>query len=235
MTGPGDLQRLDTGCARSRRRRSATGCMCSAPRPKGHWRAILRLRWRGAARGWAGGKCVSDKALADDLGLGFDPLSAELGAQWTGPRPAILTGDDPWRTAGDTVEAVGGVGPAAGGWRGSAGARVGCSDGSGAGPALAPAIAPAARRGRGLADRAGWRAVAPGPSGAPTRGRPDVLPTGRNFYSVDTRAVPTQTAWRLGQASANLLVERHLRTTATGRARAAADRLGHGQHADRGG
>ncbi len=35
------------------------------------------------------------------------------------------------------------------------------------------------------------RFVVPGPSGAPTRGRPDVLPTGRNFYSVDIRAVPT--------------------------------------------
>ena len=37
------------------------------------------------------------------------------------------------------------------------------------------------------------RFVKPGPSGAPTRGRPEVLPTGRNFYSVDTRAVPSVT------------------------------------------
>ncbi len=54
------------------------------------------------------------------------------------------------------------------------------------------------------------RFVAPGPSGAPTRGRPDVLPTGRNFYSVDTRAVPTATAWDLGFRSAQLLVEDYL-------------------------
>ena len=53
------------------------------------------------------------------------------------------------------------------------------------------------------------RFVMPGPSGAPTRGRPDVLPTGRNFYSVDTRAVPTPAAWQLGWASASLLVERY--------------------------
>ncbi|MCP1168089.1 cobaltochelatase subunit CobN, partial [Limimaricola sp. ASW11-118] len=53
-------------------------------------------------------------------------------------------------------------------------------------------------------------AVAPGPSGAPTRGRPDVLPTGRNFFSVDARAVPTPTAWALGWKSANLLIEKHL-------------------------
>src|SRR6185295_8772889 len=40
-------------------------------------------------------------------------------------------------------------------------------------------------------------------------GRPEVLPTGRNFYSVDTRAVPTQAAWQLGWRSAALLLERH--------------------------
>jgi len=53
------------------------------------------------------------------------------------------------------------------------------------------------------------RFVPPGPSGAPSRGRPDVLPTGRNFYSVDTRAVPTSAAWQLGWHSASLLVERY--------------------------
>ena len=53
------------------------------------------------------------------------------------------------------------------------------------------------------------RFVPPGPSGAPTRARLDVLPTGRNFFSVDTRAVPTQAAWRLGWKSASLLVERY--------------------------
>src|SRR2546429_1793430 len=43
------------------------------------------------------------------------------------------------------------------------------------------------------------RFVPPGPSGSPSRGRPDVLPTGRNFYTLDTRAIPTQAAWELGQ------------------------------------
>jgi cobaltochelatase CobN len=46
-----------------------------------------------------------------------------------------------------------------------------------------------------------------GPSGAPTRGRLDVLPTGRNFYSVDIRAIPTETAWDVGRRSAEVLVE----------------------------
>ncbi|MGH6907565.1 MAG: cobaltochelatase subunit CobN, partial [Aestuariivirga sp.] len=53
------------------------------------------------------------------------------------------------------------------------------------------------------------RFVAPGPSGAPTRGRLDVLPTGRNFYSLDNRTVPTPTAWNLGQKSAEDLLTRH--------------------------
>ncbi|SVE25184.1 uncharacterized protein METZ01_LOCUS478038, partial [marine metagenome] len=53
------------------------------------------------------------------------------------------------------------------------------------------------------------RFVEPGPSGAPTRGRPEVLPTGRNFYSIDTRTVPTPAAWRLGWKSATLMIERY--------------------------
>ncbi|MBD2189084.1 cobaltochelatase subunit CobN [Pseudanabaena mucicola] len=46
-----------------------------------------------------------------------------------------------------------------------------------------------------------------GASGAPTRGRPEVLPTGRNFYSVDIRAVPTETAWDIGRKAADVLIE----------------------------
>jgi cobaltochelatase CobN len=46
-----------------------------------------------------------------------------------------------------------------------------------------------------------------GSSGAPTRGRLDVLPTGRNFYSVDIRSIPTETAWDVGRRSAEILVE----------------------------
>ena len=53
------------------------------------------------------------------------------------------------------------------------------------------------------------RFVAPGPSGAPTRGRLDVLPTGRNFFSLDNRTLPTPTAWTLGQKSAEDMLARH--------------------------
>jgi cobaltochelatase CobN len=52
--------------------------------------------------------------------------------------------------------------------------------------------------------------VAPGPSGAPTRGRLDTLPTGRNFFSVDNRSIPSPAAWAIGERSAQALIERHL-------------------------
>jgi cobaltochelatase CobN len=51
--------------------------------------------------------------------------------------------------------------------------------------------------------------VAPGPSGAPSRGRPEVLPTGRNFYTIDIRAVPTAAAWTLGRAAADAMALRY--------------------------
>src|SRR5690606_10812052 len=43
------------------------------------------------------------------------------------------------------------------------------------------------------------RHVEPGPAGAPTRGRLDVLPTGRNFYGVDPRALPSELSWEVGR------------------------------------
>ena len=54
------------------------------------------------------------------------------------------------------------------------------------------------------------RFVAPGPSGAPTRGRVDVLPTGRNLSSVDPRAIPTRSAVVLAERAAKELLRRHL-------------------------
>lgn len=51
--------------------------------------------------------------------------------------------------------------------------------------------------------------VPAGPSGSPLRGLVNVLPTGRNFYSVDPRAVPSRLAWETGQAMADSLLERY--------------------------
>lgn len=54
------------------------------------------------------------------------------------------------------------------------------------------------------------RFVPPGPSGAPTRGQADILPTGRNFYSLDARTIPTLAAWEVGKALGDALLERYL-------------------------
>jgi cobaltochelatase CobN len=61
----------------------------------------------------------------------------------------------------------------------------------------------------GLHAALGGRFVEPGPAGAPARGRLDVLPTGRNLYSVDPRAVPTRTAWEIGRRTAEEVVARY--------------------------
>ena len=54
--------------------------------------------------------------------------------------------------------------------------------------------------------------VAPGPAGAPARGRRDVLPTGRNLFTADPRTLPTPTAMELGRRAADEVVRAHLQT-----------------------
>ena len=151
------------------------------------------------------------RTLADDLGLDFDPLTCAMAENWTGARPPVLAGlsDAPWRSHGDAVERLELL-------------AMRCVEtGQGCGPSsndviehIKDTVRPALARSavteidsvlRGL----DGRFIAPGPSGAPTRGRLDVLPTGRNFYSLDNRTVPTPTAWALGQKSAEMLLERH--------------------------
>jgi cobaltochelatase CobN len=51
--------------------------------------------------------------------------------------------------------------------------------------------------------------VPAGPSGSPLRGLVNVLPTGRNFYSVDPKAVPSRLAWETGVAMADSLLARY--------------------------
>ncbi|QCI68292.1 cobaltochelatase subunit CobN [Phreatobacter stygius] len=54
------------------------------------------------------------------------------------------------------------------------------------------------------------RFVPPGPAGSPHRGRPDVLPTGRNLATLDPRAIPTRAATQLGARAARAVLDRHL-------------------------
>ena len=156
------------------------------------------------------------RALADDLRLDFDPLDCAMAAPWTGPRPKVLRAASPdnWRSTGDTVERlewlmtvlVEGLEPDPK-WIQT---RQVIEE-------IHANVFPSVRN-CGPAEEAGLLTalkghfVAPAPSGAPTRGRLDVLPTGRNFFSVDSRAVPTPTAWALGWKSANLLIEKYLQT-----------------------
>jgi len=145
----------------------------------------------------------------------FDPLDCVMSDPWTGPKPAILADltDAPWRTRGDTVERIELLAA------GLVSGEMTCPETWPRTRAvldeietrLKPSII---RSGpaeiEGLLTGLSGRFVPPGPSGAPTRGRPDVLPTGRNFYSVDSRAVPTPVAYELGKKSAELLIQRYV-------------------------
>ncbi len=159
-----------------------------------------------------------DRAIAADLGLGdFDPLSADRAAAWLGPRPQTLIDLDGalWRSAGDTCERISLLA------RGLVANRLTGGDVA-TGPAsaavlgwIASELAPALVRSgpdevSGVMTALDGRFVPPGPSGAPSRGRADALPTGRNFFSVDTRAVPTEAAWRIGRRAAEALVLRYM-------------------------
>ena len=152
------------------------------------------------------------RALCSDLSLDFDPLDCDMAAPWTGARPDALAGPDPWRSHGDSVERLEILAHAL-----ISGERTAQSDWQRTGAVLcdvreriAPALdASGAGELTGVLRGLAGRFVMPGPSGAPSRGRPEVLPTGRNFYSLDSRAVPTPAAWQLGWKSAQRLVEYH--------------------------
>ncbi len=185
--------------------------------PQGEQLGDLVVALARAPRGDGDGEASVIRALADDLQLDFDPLDCVMGEPWTGPRPDCLRNvealaDEVWRTAGDTVERLEGLARSA--VLGEASlpkdATRALSVMKTVDQHLRPSItACAAGELEGLLAGLDGHFVTPGPSGAPTRGRPDVLPTGRNFYSVDTRVLPTPTAWQLGWKSAQLLVERY--------------------------
>jgi len=106
------------------------------------------------------------------------------------------------------LDGAGGV--AAGGLRGMAGAvdelrttlRFACE-------VLAPSLARTTDETRNLLAALDGRYVPAGPSGAPSRGMAHVLPTGRNFYTVDPRGLPTPAAWTTGVALANAALRRY--------------------------
>ena len=164
------------------------------------------------------------RAMAIDLKLAnnleeFDPLTTERGLPWQGLRPDALQGDDfaelgAWRHHGDTVDRLNLLAGMLVAGKASATAQDWPQTSLILDEAL-PQIANAI--GQSGSDELSFMLkgldggyVPAAPSGAPTRGRPEVLPTGRNFFSIDSRAVPTEAAWRIGWASSVMLIERYL-------------------------
>ncbi|HEY8524795.1 MAG TPA: cobaltochelatase subunit CobN [Acidimicrobiales bacterium] len=75
---------------------------------------------------------------------------------------------------------------------------------------LVPALAVTTAEIDHLLDALDGRYVPAGPSGSPTRGMAHVLPTGRNFYAIDPKGIPSPLAWEVGRQLADRLVERHV-------------------------
>ena len=160
----------------------------------------------------------------------FDPLSFDAAAEWTGKRPAILkevlpTDTTAWRTEADTRERLEYLAlniintylnPSVEHLLPLQGLKEIQLDNTlqlllNVQATLLPAFESCASNElNAMLDGFSGKFVQPGPSGAPTRGRLDVLPTGRNFFSVDNRSIPTPAACELGKKSALQLVERHL-------------------------
>ena len=156
------------------------------------------------------------RALASDCHVDIDPLDCEMGQAYRGPRHAMLeaVSTDTWRSNGDTVERLELLAMEAINWHET---LENFTETALVLAELHQTVLPNLRacgpsEMNGLLTALDGKFVPPAPSGAPTRGRLDVLPTGRNFFSVDSRAVPTPTAWALGWKSANLLIEKHLQT-----------------------
>ncbi|WP_447974029.1 cobaltochelatase subunit CobN [Nitrospira sp. Kam-Ns4a] len=172
------------------------------------------------------------RALAEDLGLDYRTLLTESARPAPEAIPPCLQGlgNGPCRSQGDLLERLEQLalrlvaGLEARGFVPEAGPDLARALLQGAAPRTARALAflaaevwPRLARVdeelvhllRGLAGRF----VPAGPSGAPTRGMATILPTGRNFYSVDIRTIPSESAWEVGQQAAQALLERHRRET----------------------
>ena len=184
--------------------------------PEGRLLTDLTVALARLPRGNEPGDESLHRAIAlDGLGVdGFDPLDCDFAASWDGPRPQVFhsLSTAPWRSLGDTVERiellasslVSGETEVPEGWERTRAVMENVHS------RLKTSVAACGQSEiNGLLAGLDGRFVPPGPSGAPTRGRPDVLPTGKNFYSVDSRAVPTPAAYELGRKSAELLVARY--------------------------
>jgi cobaltochelatase CobN len=218
------LQRLDAYLCEIKESQIRDGLHILGSSPQGRQQVDTLVALARFPGGTAAGQRSLLVAVAQDLKLdgvdGFNVLSPEWAASWSGPFPQVLQdlSTEAWRHAGHTRERLELL------------ARQLVADHVVADApwdaAAWPQTSPVLQRMRAVLrprlDACGPQEIAQylrglsgkfvpaGPSGAPSRGRPDVLPTGRNFYSVDTRAVPTQTAYAMGAAAAERVIERHL-------------------------
>ena len=170
------------------------------------------------------------RALAEALGLDYDEINDDLGAPLSGTAPEVLARLDletPARTNGDLLERLETLTRLSfqelldRDFRPEEVANVvrkllGKGD-----PAtetvlgytaqtLYPALLKTPDEIGNLLHGLDGRFVPPGPSGAPTRGMAGILPTGRNFYSVDPKTIPSPAAWETGKALADALLEKYL-------------------------
>ncbi|WP_009633966.1 cobaltochelatase subunit CobN [Synechocystis sp. PCC 7509] len=155
------------------------------------------------------GRIGLTSAIATDWGLDFAPLTTDLGLPLSAVSQQILTDKNYCcRTVGDAVEVIEEY---AASLVENAIANIETTN-----PLmdwvklrLIPALQQTNREITNLLHGLDGGYIPSGASGAPTRGRPDVLPTGRNFYSVDIRGIPTETAWSIGKKAAEVLIERY--------------------------
>ncbi len=191
--------------------------------------AVLR-----ATQVWGGRSALPGlrAALAGHFGLDEKVLLADPG------RPARVPGDlpglaaEPGRTGADVIDALEALagrlvaGLDGAGWQPDKARAVAAGILGEAPPSVVAVLEFAAREVVPRLERTpdevanllralDGRYVPAGPSGSPTRGLVNVLPTGRNFYSVDPKAIPSRNAWDVGAALAESLVARHLADTGT--------------------
>ncbi|MFW5416914.1 cobaltochelatase subunit CobN [Nocardiopsis sp. CNT-189] len=209
--------------------------------PEGEARVNLVLAVLRASQVWAGAAGALPglrAALARRFGLEEKALLADPGARIEVPKELAALEDGPARTASDAVDlleavarrlveameeagweagraepvAAGVLGGAAGGEERAAFAdavRVLVF----AAEEVVPRLAATGAEIDAVLHALDGGHVPAGPSGSPTRGLVNVLPTGRNFYSVDPKAIPSRNSWDVGQALADSLVARHLADT----------------------
>jgi cobaltochelatase CobN len=200
--------------------------------PTGEARVNLALAVLRTPQTWAGSRALPGlrQALAAAFGLDEQALLAEPGARIAVPQALNDVADGPATTAADAVDLIEGLARRLVwametiGWEAEKARTIveevtgrAIPDANAVLAFAATEVVPRLARTTDEIDHSlaalDGRFVPPGPSGSPTRGLVNVLPTGRNFYSVDPKAIPSRNAWDVGAALADSLLARHLADT----------------------